>query len=256
MARITARQIKAQKRADSGYKQLYRKVMKQIRVPLLFRLGIMNNMALGECEETMDLMEEMGIKSVVQNTASGTVKAMRTATDALVQLAYSNHEQNRNFYVDICNHAYSEAEPMLKEMRDCIERFLENVKAEDVNLKARITISMLLIEMDIQVFKRMRKVNFAKYKVDIYEEFKVFDMSGLKSVWDKLQREYAQIPEEGENLDIFDVDGFRDIYDRLITLMTDVEFVNNQCKWAAAMNKEYMPELYENLRKEAEETAG
>lgn len=256
MARITARQIKAQKRADNGYKQMYRKVMKQIRVPLLFRLGIMNNMALGECEETMDLMEEMGIKSEVQSVTSETVRAMRTATDALIQLAYSNNEHNRNFYIDICNHAYSEAEPMLKEMRYCIERFLKNVKTEDVDLKARITVSMLLIEMDIQVFKRMRKVNFAKFKVDIYEEFKVFDMSYLKENWDKLQRMYAQIPGDGESLDIFDVDGFREVYDRLITLMTDVEFVNNQCKWAAAMNKEYMPELYENLRKEAEETEG
>lgn len=253
MTRITARQIKAQKRAEQGYAQMYRKEMKKIRIPILFRLGIMTYMALSECEETMDLMEEKGIKSDAQETALGTVGVMRTATDEFIKLAYSENDRNRIFYGDMCNHAYGEAEPLLKEMRDCIGQFLDSIKSEDAEMKARMTVAMLLIEMQIQIFKRMRKVNFARLKIDIYNEFKVFDLNVLKGVWDKLQKAHAQIPEMAESMDIFDVEGFREIYDRLTALLTDEEFVNDQCKWAAAMNKKYMPELYENLRREVEE---
>lgn len=255
MARVTKRQINAQKRAANEYMQRYRRVMKEIRLPLLFRLGIMNNMTLGECEDALDLMEEKGIESEIQATASENVMTDRNATDLLIRLAFREDKQGRNFYVDLCNHAYSEAELMIKEMRTHIERFLNDVKSEDVELKARLTVAMLLVEMNILTFKKIRKVNLAQYKVDIYDEMKVFDLSRLKDAWDKLQKMYARIPEMEKDVNITDVEGFRESYDRLLELLTDDEFLNNQCKWAAAMNKEYMPELYENIRKEAEERA-
>lgn len=252
MTRITARQIKAGKRAEQEYAQLYRRVMRKIRVPVLFRLGIMDNMALGECEDTIDLMEEKGIGSDVCMTAQKVVETMRAAADAFVKAGYKDNMQNHDFYVDMCNHAYGEAEPILKEMRECIERFLNGVKSEDAELKARITVAMLLIEITCQVFARIRKINIARHKVDIYNEFRVFDLRALKEVWDKVAKEHAQVPEMEESTDVFELEGFRELNDKLAALLADEEFVNNQCKWAAAMNKKYMPELFENLRREVE----
>lgn len=250
MARITKRQVKAQQKAQQGYQQLYRKVMRKLRIPIMFRLGIMTHMALGECEESLDLMESAGISGETQKAALEMVNIFRTATDSFIKMAYEDKQQNKNFFDDMCNHAYGDAEPYLQEMGSCIVKYLDNLHSPHSTLKARITIAALLIQQEKYVFDRMRKINFARHKVDIWQEFKVYDLAGLQELWEKVQKEYAEIPEAPSAVDIFDVGGFREAHQKFMDFLMDDNFVNDQCKWAAAMNKDYMPELFGKLEEE------
>lgn len=256
MARITKRMVNAQKRANAGYAQMYNKKMKEMRVPIMFRLGIMSNMALCECEETMDLFETLGIECDVTKAAFEMANLIRTAITEYIKLSYLNNEKNVFFYMDMCNHSYKDAEEYFKEMKECVVRFLTKIGSDAPERKAQVVMAQMLIQQNNYVYDRMRKVNFARHKIDIHDEFKVFSMHPLAEVWNKLSQKYADIPEAKASMDVFEIEGFREAHTKYYNYMMNENFINDECKSAAALNKEEMPELYENILKEEAEKNG
>lgn len=220
----------------------------RLRTRIVYQIGMTNRWAFSAVMDAIDAIEE----DIVEG--SDTAKVVEYANivmeyeGRLIRKMYDDDERKVSFYYDACVHCSGSMDPYINKMKDSLVAYLEGVGTTNVEKKAMITIAWLLLQTASVVYQGCRKkVKKTCENFDISRVIGGMELTLLFKEWEKIVREHATMPEAEESVDVFSVDGFQEAFNAFVGKATEDDFFDTELRWAALLNKEHYPEIYNEI---------